>query len=261
MPVLSKIESEFQEKGFIPCIDVLTSEEVRNLRTNFNDLEEKIGKDNATYSLHNIHLENKWVLDTASHPNVLKPVTDILGPNVILLDSRFICKYPCHVENTEEVQHFVAWHQDVRYWGIDGDVVTAWIAVDDADVENGCMIVIPGTHKQGLVEHITSIEDGNLLSSNQSIPRHLVDVTKSTPCPLSAGQASLHHGFLIHGSEPNRSPRRRCGYVVRYVSTSAKPIEDPDRPRSFPSTVLLCGTDTFHNFKDNRPDWYKPNEM
>lgn len=70
-----------------------------------------LGKQASQYSFHNIHLAHRWVLQIASHPNILKPVKDILGSNVMLLDSRFICKYP---ESDNGVQAFVAWHQDMK---------------------------------------------------------------------------------------------------------------------------------------------------
>ena len=113
-----------------------------------------------------------------------------------------------------------------------------------------------GTHKLGLVEHESASTAGNLLSANQSIPNEYIEESRSVPCPVKAGQASLHDGFLIHGSEPNTSSRRRCGYVIRYVSASAKPIEDPDKPRSFPCTQLVCGEDCFKHFPVNKPEWH-----
>lgn len=114
-----------------------------------------------------------------------------------------------------------------------------------------------GTHKNGLVQHETCKVGGNLLSSNQSIPLEFVDLTSVRTCPLKAGQMSLHDGLLIHGSEPNTSSKRRCGFVIRYVATDAKPIQDPDRPRNFPCTVLLSGKDEYGNFEDNKPEWFR----
>ncbi|KAK7099657.1 phytanoyl-CoA dioxygenase domain-containing protein 1-like [Littorina saxatilis] len=242
----------FDENGYISPLDVLTTEEAKELRANFNHCEEEIGQDNATYSLHNTHMTTEWVLRLATHPKMLAPLKAILGPSLILLDSRFITKYP----TPEEKNAFVAWHQDVRYWGVEGDVVSVWLAVDDADIENGCMHVIPGSHKMGILQHDSADKDGNLLTSNQAIPLDLFDVTKSTPCPLKAGQMSLHHGHIVHGSETNRSSRRRCGYVIRYIATTAKPIIDADRPRTFPATVLVCGKNDEKNFEDHAPEWF-----
>nr|KAI8749440.1 putative alpha-ketoglutarate-dependent hypophosphite dioxygenase [Biomphalaria glabrata] len=244
----------FDVNGYVSGLDVLSPQEVLEMRANFDKVEKDIGQENATYSLHNKHLTDEWVLRLTSHPNMLKPLKAVLGPNLILLDSRFICKYP--VGKDEEKEAFVAWHQDVRYWGVEGDVVSVWLAIDDADVDNACMQVIPGTHKSGLLKHITEAKEGNLLTSNQSIPENLYDVNKAVHCPLKAGQMSLHHGLLVHGSGTNRSTRRRCGYVIRYVSTQAKPIVDADRPRSFPATVLVCGVNEPANFEDHAPEWF-----
>lgn len=113
-----------------------------------------------------------------------------------------------------------------------------------------------GSHKIGILDHVSEEKKGNLLSSNQSIPDNLYDATKAVPCPLKAGQMSLHHGHLVHGSGTNRSSRRRCGYVIRYVATEAKPIVDPNRPRSFPATILVSGVNDTGNFEDHAPDWF-----
>lgn len=114
-----------------------------------------------------------------------------------------------------------------------------------------------GTHKNGLVQHEACKVGGNLLSSNQSIPLEFIDLTSVRTCPLKAGQMSLHDGLLIHGSEPNTSSKRRCGFVIRFVATGAKPIQDPDRPRTFPCTVLVSGKDEYENFEDNKPEWLR----
>ncbi|XP_060072265.1 probable alpha-ketoglutarate-dependent hypophosphite dioxygenase [Ylistrum balloti] len=251
---MAHVADFYNKNGYFSGIAVLSAEEVANLQTHFGQLEENTGKDDAQYSLHNVHLNHPWVMDIASHPKLLHSVRQILGHNIILLDSRFICKYPeSEVLQPHGTKPYVAWHQDIRYWGVEGEVVTAWLAVDDADQENGCMCVIPGTHTLGILEHKVAEEKGNMLTSNQSIPTHLFDVTKSTPCPVKAGQMSLHSGLLVHGSDPNRSNRRRCGYVIRYVSTDAKPIKDPNRPRSFPATVVISGYDEYKHFEDHCP--------
>ncbi|GFO39960.1 phytanoyl-coa dioxygenase like protein [Plakobranchus ocellatus] len=252
---MQKLAEDFKRDGFVCPIDVLNAQETEELRRNFDQTQDLIGKEKATYSMHNLHVKDEWVLRIATHPRILEPLRVILGPNLILLDSRFICKYP--TEGGDEKEAFVAWHQDARYWGLKGDVVSVWLAVDDADDENACMNVIPGTHTNGILEHITETKAGNLLSSNQAIVKDLYDPSKAVSCPVKAGQMSLHQGLLVHGSGTNRSPRRRCGYVIRYVATTARPIEDPDRPRSFPATVLVSGkSDNRDCFEDHAPDWF-----
>lgn len=246
------IAEYFDENGYISPLDVLNNQEAKELRANFDKCEEEIGKENATYSMHNVHMTHEWVLKVATHPRMLAPIKAILGPNLIVLDSRFITKYPTPADKDA----FVAWHQDVRYWGVDGEVISVWLAVDDADVENGCMIVIPGSHKMGILTHESADKGGNLLTSNQAIPLELFDVSKSVPCPLKAGQMSLHHGHIVHGSETNRSSRRRCGYVIRYIASTARPVLDQDRPRTFPATVLVSGHNEEDHFHDHAPHWF-----
>lgn len=246
----------YNRSGYLPSFKVFEEEQIDEVRAKFNEIEANIGPEAAAYSLHNIHMKEKWVLDLIANPNLVNQVKELLGPNVFLLDSRFICKYPSDDDGKPE--KYVAWHQDMRYWGIDGHVVSAWVAIDDADVANGCMVVIPGTHTLGLLEHRTGTSQaGNLLTSDQAIPGHLYDATQSTPVPVKAGYSSLHHGHIVHGSEPNKSDRRRCGFVIRYVPSNGKPIEDPERPRKFMSTVLLSGENPEGNLVDYAPEWFK----
>ena len=112
--------------------------------------------------------------------------------------------------DADRSEKFVAWHQDVTYWGLEpAYAITAWYAVDDADAGNGCMRVIPGTHRTGIREHGKSDMKGNLLSINQEVPVTEDEGDSAVDLPVPAGEISLHHGVLIHGSNPNRSDRRR----------------------------------------------------
>ncbi|XP_078066492.1 putative alpha-ketoglutarate-dependent hypophosphite dioxygenase [Mustelus asterias] len=252
----SELKHHYEDNGYLTGIHVLDKDELKLATQNFSTFEDKFGKVYCQYSLHNVHLQSKWVMDLATHPLVLQAIIAVLGPNVFLLDSRFICKYPASVvPHKSNVAPFVAWHQDIRYWGFDGGPVTSvWLALDDVDEENGVLQVIPGSHKLGLLEHGTSANSGNMLTSNQEIPKHLVEAEKATQCPLKAGQISIHDGLTVHFSEPNLSDRRRCGFVIRYVPTTAYPVDDSDRPRSFPATVLVAGEDNFNHFQNNAPE-------
>ncbi|KAJ1102288.1 hypothetical protein NDU88_007340 [Pleurodeles waltl] len=216
-----------RSQGFLTAVPVLDLAELEGARRSFQKLEEEFGKEHTQYSLHNVHLLHPWVLGLATHPRTLQAITAVLGPNIILLDSRFICKYPASdVPHRGEAAPYVAWHQDIKYWGFEGGpVASAWLALDDVDTENGVLWIIPGSHKQGVLEHRTAMTPGNVLSSNQEIPRHLVDAERAVACPLQAGQMSIHDGRTVHASEPNMSHRRRCGFVIRYVPTTAYPVD------------------------------------
>ncbi|XP_069065375.1 probable alpha-ketoglutarate-dependent hypophosphite dioxygenase [Pleurodeles waltl] len=253
-----QVKTFYDAHGFLSGLPVLGTEELEATRMAFEKLEEEYGKEHIQYSLHNTHQAYPWVMDLAAHPDILKVITAVLGPDIILLDSRFICKYPSSdVPRRDYVVPYVAWHQDIKYWGFEGGpVASVWLALDDVDTENCVLQVIPGSHTRGVLEHQTAIVPGNMLTANQEIPRHLVDPESAVECPLKAGQMSIHDGLTVHASEPNMSHRRRCGFVIRYIPTSAYPVEDPARPRSFPATVLVAGTDGYKHFEDHAPSLF-----
>ncbi|XP_053180087.1 probable alpha-ketoglutarate-dependent hypophosphite dioxygenase [Scomber japonicus] len=258
-----KLQDTYNMQGFLSALPVLNETELREARRGFSEFEKEFGEEYTQYSLHNVHLQYPWVMDLTKHPRLLEVITAILGLDVILLDSRFICKYPAlkssdTQENKEEESKpaagentlpYVAWHQDMRYWGIaGGPVLSVWLALDDSLKENGALQVIPGSHCSGMLPHHQATRPGNMLTVNQEIPEELVQSEKAVLCPLLAGQMSVHDGLLVHASDPNTSQRRRCGFVIRYVPTCAYPIQDPDRPRKFHATMLASGTDQFNNF-------------
>ncbi|XP_057205582.1 L-proline trans-4-hydroxylase isoform X2 [Triplophysa rosa] len=270
----AEVQALYEQQGYLSALPILSPEELQSARDAFAELERKHGEDYTAYSLHNIHMEYEWARGLAKHPRLLQVVTAALGPDVILLDSRFICKYPVSnkQQNNDVIAYnqsgnsceekkegsaneekdslpFVAWHQDMKYWGFDGGpVLSVWLALDDSLEDNGALQVIPGSHHSGLLPHHQSKRSGNMLSVNQEIPEELVETEKAVLCPLLAGQMSIHDGLLVHASDPNTSSRRRCGYVLRYVPTCTYPIQDPERPRTFPATLLVNGVDKYNHF-------------
>lgn len=252
MTTPSGIRDLYNAQGYLSSLPVLSDTELREARHTFSQLEDEFGTEYTSYNLHNVHQKYEWVMALTKHPRVLEVVKAILGPDVILLDSRFICKYPALKTNrAEEELPYVAWHQDMRYWGIDGGpVLSVWLAFDDSLKENGALQVIPGSHCSGMFPHRQALRGGNMLSVNQEIPEELVQVEQAVLCPLLAGQMSVHDGLLVHASDPNMSIMRRCGFVIRYVPTCAYPIQDAERPRKFHAAVLACGTDRFNNFSN-----------
>ncbi|XP_034546232.1 probable alpha-ketoglutarate-dependent hypophosphite dioxygenase [Notolabrus celidotus] len=263
---MAKLQEIYNQQGFLSALPVLDETELREARRAFAELEEEFGEEYTSYSLHNVHLKYPWVRNLTRHPQILRVVQAVLGQDVILLDSRFICKYPVLKPDAQERKEgettpdgnvgesglpYVAWHQDMRYWGIaGGPVLSVWLGLDDSLKENGALRVIPGSHCSGMLPHRQAIRPGNMLSVNQEIPEELLQTDEALLCPLLAGQMSVHDGLLVHASDTNMSQRRRCGFVIRYVPTCAYPIQDPDRPRKFHATELVCGADQFKHFSD-----------
>ena len=154
----------------------------------------------------------EWLLDE----RVLDLVEDILGPDIDLFSSHFICK-PAGGSMR------VPWHEDSAYWRDmlePMEVVTVWLAIDSSDEDNGCMYVIPRTHDRGFSEYYRVDPDKNLFMTE--IRKGQFDESLKVPVILAENEASLHHAKLIHGSPANTSRRRRTGYTMRYIASSTR---------------------------------------
>ncbi|HEY1934889.1 MAG TPA: phytanoyl-CoA dioxygenase family protein [Acetobacteraceae bacterium] len=233
---------QYQEQGYYAPVRAISMAEAAALRTHLETHEAGAGR-LAGPLRQKSHLLFTWLNELIRHDRILDAVEDLIGPDILCWGSSFFIKEP---RNTA----YVSWHQDSTYWGLDpADVVTAWIAFSDSTLENGAMRVIPGSHKLDQVPHRDTFEPENLLSRGQEI---MVDVNEreAVALPLQAGEMSLHHVRLIHGSEPNPSGTRRIGYAIRYVPTYVRQVAG-----AHDTATLVRGVDRFENFEEEqRPD-------
>jgi chlorinating enzyme len=181
------------------------------------------------------HLLYPWIAELVRHPRILDAVEDVIGPDVLCWSAQFFSK------NAHDPS-FVSWHQDGTYWGLSSpDVITAWVALTPSVPENGCMQVVPGTHTRQ-VAHVDTFAETNLLSRGQEIQVE-VDPKTVVPVILQAGQMSLHHVLIVHGSEPNTADYRRIGFAIRYIPTHVRQLHGPRE-----SATLVRGTDRHGHF-------------
>jgi len=241
MTITARQVQFFEEQGYLTGLDVYDVAKASTICEAFDKLEAREGRESCAIGLQGRHIDQRFIWDLASETKILDCLEALMGSDILVLSTHFFCKY------AGTINKFVAWHQDVTYWGLEPPfALTAWYAVDDSDVENGCMRVIPGSHRQGVVAHGESRRTGNLLSINQEVDTD-VDEHAAVDLILKAGQMSIHHGHLIHGSNPNQSQRRRCGLTIRYCPPHIKPVEANSLGKPWPA-VLTRGEDRFHNF-------------
>jgi len=146
-------------------------------------------------------------------------INDILGPDVLLFRDVLMMK-PAKVGSK------MPWHQDSNYWPIrPTDLCSVWTALDEATIENGCMRVVPGSHKFDL---IPSKQTGTPFLMDEQ-----VDVSKAVDVPLKPGSSLVFHSKLLHGSEPNRSDKPRRAFITSFMSAKSKQIENRFRMRYF----------------------------
>ena len=230
----------YHEQGYVVPIPALTRAEAADLRGKLQAYEAGAGV-LAGPLRHKSHLLFTWLNELIRHPRILDAVEDIIGPDILCWGSSFFIK-------EQRNPGYVSWHQDSTYWGLEPpDIITAWVAFTDSTAANGAMRVIPGTHKLDQVPHRDTFAAGNLLSRGQEVMVD-VDERKAAMLELAAGEMSLHHVRLIHGSDPNPSDDRRIGFAIRYIPTYVRQVAG-----SHDSATLVRGTDTFHHFEQERP--------
>lgn len=246
MELLQQQVDFYKTNGYLSPVTVVDSAQASQWREQFDALEDRVGTEKAQLGLRDYHFDEKFIWEIATHATVLDAMEAVMGANILLLATHFFCKYG----EGETGEKFVAWHQDVTFWGLEPPyAVTAWYAVDDADRENGCMQVIPATHESGVLKHGKSQRRGNLLSINQEVSVRPEDAARAVDIELKAGQMSLHDGTLIHGSLPNMSDRRRCGLTLRYVPTWVRQTQQNSHGEGW-HAVLVRGEDAEKNFGD-----------
>jgi hypothetical protein len=190
-------EHEYERDGIVFPLKVLSRDDAARYAT--------FAQDPAAEA--NPHLRFAWARELAEHPAVAAAAKNILG-DYELLSTQTLFKPP-------HSRSFVSWHQDSAYRDYGpGDVVSAWIALTDAAADNGCMQVVRGSHR-ARYPHRDQPEPDNMIRLGKHAEAG-VDPAGVTDVVLRAGEMSLHHNDLLHGSRPNDSDRPRAGFVVRF---------------------------------------------
>ncbi len=243
--ILKDAEAQFEARGYFVVRSIIDADAVRAVR----DEIARIIAENATgFQLDRSRVDgaefdgadavravrdgnflsdvlwHRWL--TSEHVVALQ--RRFVGDNVRIQGTRFFTK-PARVgEGTP-------WHQDIWLWAKaprDGTRayktrhLSCWVALDDVDLENGCLHVVPGMHKGEVIEHV-KYADG----VHEEIPRDAVAAIAPVPVPLGAGDAVVWHAKMWHMSPPNPSDRTRWGGVmVTFPTEMAEGAGQTDRP-------------------------------
>ena len=174
-----------------------------------------------------LHLYNPYFLQVAKNPKLISVLGEILGNPLRLYGSQVFAK-PARVGTV------VPSHQDMPYWPFAPyELISAWIALDDSTVENGCVRMIAGSHKVGILPHDPTQVVGNSLGLRES---PLLAGLPERPIEVKRGSVVLHHCLTVHRSEPNQSDHPRRGLIYVYMSPNVE-LVDPSKmkgPAIFP---------------------------
>jgi hypothetical protein len=182
------------------------------------------------------HLLFKWLADLIRAPHILDPVEDLIGPDILCWTTHWFIKEP-------HSPHYVSWHQDNNYWGLDTkDLVSVWVALSPATIESGCMRMLPGSHLNPPMPHVDTRAEHNMLTRGQSIMD--IDESKAVNVELQTGEAALFDYSIAHASYPNNSDDRRIAIVLRYIPPQTRQILS-----DWDSAALVRGSDAFGHFE------------
>ncbi len=238
------LEDRYRDEGCVFPVDVLSEAEAAAYRRRLEELERRAAgsKLGNKTQLNYPHVIFGFADEIVRHPRILDVVESFLGPDILVWGGTFFVKEP-------HTASFVSWHQDLRYWGLDDEdgQVSAWLALGPVTRENGCMRIVPGSHKGGLLAHRDTFDDQNFLTRGQEVDAE-IDEGEVVHVELRAGQASFHHGRLLHGSGPNGSDERRIGFAINYI---APHVHQTVAKEDF--AMLVRGEDRYGHFEQVPP--------
>ncbi|MER6581925.1 phytanoyl-CoA dioxygenase family protein [Nonomuraea sp. NPDC001023] len=213
-----KLREEYDENGFAILRGVIDSELIREAGAHTAWLGQKY-PDLRPEEYHHPLMRNDafWVRMVADER--LVDIAELfLGPDIACFTGHYVCKPPYDGRP-------VLWHQDGAYWKLDPmEALTVWVAVDASTTENGCLRVIPGSHRAAMHEPVPRSDIPNMLFSTceEDLVQEWLDKAGEVAIELQPGDVSIHHPHLLHHSKQNTSAMRRCGLDVGYMAATTR---------------------------------------
>ena len=223
----------FRKQGFLGPFTAFQPEEMERAQRIIYDRVLPTPTPYCPFGLRVRHLDSRTVYELCNSPAIIGRMQSLFGPDLILWNSNLFDKPPAKPGRLEEYP----WHQDHYNWQMEPVLnISAWLAITPATIENGCVEVIPGSHRL-IIPSIRETDPGSSLRFGgvASDPAY-VDDTKKVAMTLEPGQFFLFNERLLHHSNPNRSQSRRLGLAVRITVPLAKISE------AFPG-ILISGQD------------------
>jgi phytanoyl-CoA hydroxylase len=215
----------YADQGYLVVPELLTSTELSDLRTALADvLREAEGltetndnfsvtqTDDGNWSVRRIFnpiAQHQAFHDLVFNPRILDVVENLIGPNIQLHHTKLNLKPPSSREARFE------WHQDYPFFPhTNFDLLAVMIYLDDSTEENGCLTIVPGSHKWGPRNHLFA-KDG-AFSSQLEDKTVVEDPRQWLRVQVPAGGMELHHCNMLHSSTANRGSRPRNAMVIQY---------------------------------------------
>jgi phytanoyl-CoA hydroxylase len=234
----------YRDQGYLGIENVFSAAEVAELRRVTDEFVEKsraVTVNDAVFDLEPSHTsetprlrrlkdpikQHEVYRRAIRHPQVLKIVSQLIGPGITSNGNKLNLKLA-------NVGSPVEWHQDWAFYPhTNDDLLAVGIAMDDSTLENGCLLVIPGSHRGPVLNHHQDGAFIGAITDPDFRPDHAAPIT------LKAGGISIHHVRTLHGSAPNRSANTRRLLLFQYCAIDAWPLMTPDHPwETYVASVL-----------------------
>lgn len=199
------VKEDFEENGFIVARGLLTSDECAAFKRETQRLVEKHGDHAGVFV--GLAANSPLFAAARSHPALLNALEAIIGSDIEFLSDKVVFK-------SRTTDFGSPWHQDWLYWrGL--NKVSAWIALDPATIETGCLKVLPGSHKN-VVVHDGVAPPGE--GFGHRLREGVVKEDKALSIPCEVGDAIFFHDLLLHASHPNLAGTDRYSFITTYRS-------------------------------------------
>ncbi len=228
--MLSREEISFyHQNGYLVVEDVLSADELAALRRVTDEFVERsrsVSEHNDVYDLEANHspewprlrriknpiIQHEVYDQTLRHPGILDRVEQLIGPGLRRQNTKLNMKEPDHGSAVE-------WHQDWAFYPhTNDDVLAVGVCIDDMTEENGCMLMVPGSHKGDLYSHH---ENGVFVGAVSDPDFRPAETAK---CLVRAGGITIHHARTLHASTPNHSANPRRLLLFEYCSLDSWPL-------------------------------------
>ena len=224
---------QYKDEGFVTPINIFSKEKAKEIRNQIELIEKELPGELDKSGRYNAHLISPLLDEVTHNSKILDAVESLIGKNIL------VCGTTLFIKNPNE-KGYVSYHQDAKYIGLEPhNWVTAWVALTDSNEKNGCMKMWPGSHLD-VKNHDEKFNEENLLTRGQTVENVPDNEVKSVE--LVAGQMSLHHPRIVHGSGVNKTNDRRIGFVIQsYIGTNVKQVLGQN------SVQLARGVDEFNH--------------
>lgn len=227
MGLTKEQEQQYKQDGFVLIRKAIPSAVIDLLEKRFLSLVDEWGQHHfettqseklAEFLRNNKELERKlydgirrfpWLTEFGAVSEIVEPVTDLLGEPAGLMG-----KIPFRIDLPWVTRELAVWHQDYRYVRGNTGIITAWVPLQDTGYINGCLMVMPGSHKMGILEH-----DMETLGKRH-FPSYVFD-REVRYVEMMRGDILLFHSLLLHSSSLNMSSTPRFSIQARYSAISA----------------------------------------